>query len=295
MRRIQDASVLTQRKQRIDRSLRLTLILGLISGLWTGLVAQVAAEPGPSTHLAGSTSARARALALDSALLRGWALAETRTDYVRFETRLDAPTSPGPPDARAGEPVLLRIHADFSPDDGGARVTLRAEEVWRAGTARTWSRDLTATYRGHLERALASLQAQWQQFNAANPARQREALDRSRTPRDAEVRPLDPNSLRPRAREHPGSARSRTTSASTQRSSRRIAPLQSPPSTVADSARPVGIWAFDAERLAKQLGCKLTDQGAVLASTDGDVETHRIQCSNRAAIQVRCDRQRCSR
>lgn len=267
----------------------LMLLLSLLSGLSTVLDARLDAAPGPatgpmpapSTRLAGATRARARALALDSALLRGWELAESRADYVRFETRLDAPTSSGPPDAQPREPVLLRIHAHFRDAPEGALVTLGAEEVWRAGTAQDWSSDITTTYRRHLERALASLQAQWRQYASAQPARHQDRLNRRQAhpdaDADAEVRPLDPNTLQLLLGGQTASARDQSWAAT------------------ADLAQPVGVWAFEAEKLAQALGCTLTDRGAVLASTNGDVETHRIECSNRSAIQVRCNRQRCSR
>jgi hypothetical protein len=277
---------------------RIGAIIVLI--LLFGVIGSAIGQPptAPSTLLEGATIPRAKAMALDAALLKGWHLADTGADYARFETPLDAPTSAGPPDARSGEPILLRIHAYFSPVQGGAMASLRAEEVWRAGSPHAWTRDITAAFRGHLERALSSLQAQWSRFLAAQPGTLQRDIKQTASFDQSAIRPLDPNAVQQgrhgQARSTPSPsanvsqpARSRPTSGTPR--------YQLPPSAAVQPPQPVGVWAYDAERLAQRLGCQLTDRGAILTANSGTVETHLVACSNRAAMRVRCDRQRCRR
>lgn len=255
------------------------------------------ADGSPSVRLEGANIPRAKALALDAALLKGWQLAESGRAYAIFETPLDTPASPGPADARASETTLLRIRADFIEADGAVIATLRAEEVWRPFTPRAWTTDITDSYRGNLDRALASLHRQWDAFirsrgRSVSPtppsgsSSTRAGTAGTRAPSTAPaapssaIRPLDPDRLRPMP------APSAPTN--TPR------PIPEQPQTAYPSTdQPVGIWAFDAERLARRRGCDLDDRGAVLVSDKAGVELHRIGCLDRPVMLVRCNRERC--
>jgi len=235
--------------------------------------------------LDGATVERAKAMALDAALIKGWRLADSGRDYAIFETPLDQPASDGPPGANAQETTLLRIEARFNDLDRGVEARLRAEEIWRAGTARAWKADLTDSYRGHLERALQSLRDQWQQFTAtrsgnasgssrlmaAQPTSQERQTSRSRQDGQAQGR-------RPaRWGSDPGDRASATSGSSNE---------------MKVSSR-VGTWAFEAERIARERGCTLTDRGTVLIDDSSDTEIHRVDCADGHRMRVACNRSRC--
>ncbi len=154
------------------------LLLLLWVALSRGAVAQTgaAAAAAPSIFLGGASIPRAKALALDAALLKGWRVAESEWDQVVFETLLDTPASPGPSDVAAGRlapprQTLLRIRADFTAADSGVMTELRAEEIWYLGTPREWRDDVTSEYRANLMNALQSLGAQWAGIAPAVPPR----------------------------------------------------------------------------------------------------------------------------
>lgn len=253
------------------------------------LPTMTAAGSAPTIELTGASVPRAKALALDAALLKGWRLADSGRDHAVFETPLDTPASAGPPDARASEPTLLRIHASFEASDDGARARLRAEEVWRAGTPQAWTSDITDSYRRNLERALASLSEQWRAFIGAARTNGT-GRDGPNGARDrAAPRPLDPAEPRPL---QPSPAPSGT------RARSETAPRESPTASPGDVGNPgvaprFGVWAFEAERLARLHGCGVDERGAVLVSDAGPVESHRVGCDNRAPFKVRCNGHRC--
>lgn len=262
------------------------LALGLVSPAVRGQLAHtVGAEVNlpPRIELPKATVPRVKALALDSALIKGWRLVDSSRDYAIFETPLDEPASAGPADARRSEKTVLRIRADFLETADGVTAQLSAKEIWRAGTERSWSTDITRTYRVHLERALASLNTQWRQFveddagsSPPQPSRQQ--------PKPAAINagnlttPLDPDAISSRARETAPFASS----------------VASPKTSVVirPEAR-VGVWAFEAERLARRQGCNLDEVGAVLVSSKASAELHRVGCINRADMRVRCNPERC--
>ncbi|MBK1706806.1 hypothetical protein CKO40_20250 [Halochromatium glycolicum] len=255
--------------------------------LLLSLIGNLGAQPKtvPVTHLDGATVARAKALALDAALLKGWRLAASGRNFVTLETPLDRPATDGPADARAGEPTLLRIDARFSRVARGAEVELRAEEVWRADTTRAWSADITDRYREHLKRSLQSLSDQWQRFIASRIPHQPEATHEADSETEIPLHRL--NAERPQAAKagapqpHPpdGAAEQKTSSRSAAGS-----PQTEPR---------LGVWAFEAERLALAHGCRLTESGAVLIAEDAGTEVHRVSCVKRREIRVRCDRTKC--
>jgi len=127
------------------------------------LSAVTLAAPGdrPGVLLEGATIARARALALDAALIKGWQVTESGRAHVIFETRLEQPASIGPPGALPPDQTTLRIRADFIATPAGVNTYLYAEEVWWPGSARQWIGDVTQRYRTNLMNALSSLQRQW--------------------------------------------------------------------------------------------------------------------------------------
>ncbi|MBK5939363.1 hypothetical protein [Halochromatium roseum] len=237
----------------------------------------------PSIQLPDATVPRAKALSLDAALIKGWQLVDSGRDYAIFETPLDEPASAGPADARRSEKTLLRIRADFSQSKGGVTAQLSATEIWRAGTERSWSTDITQTYRANLERALASLSAQWLQFTRASERSAPLQTDRrqpqsARTIDSGDPVPLDPNTV-----------------SKHQQDPRPFVPHAAQPQT-ATTLQPairIGTWAFDAEQLARQQGCTLDEIGAILLSDQAAVELHRVGCIDRDAMLVRCNRQRC--
>ncbi|MBK1619542.1 hypothetical protein CKO42_14065 [Lamprobacter modestohalophilus] len=237
----------------------------------------------PSIQLPDATVPRAKALSLDAALIKGWHLVDSGRDYAIFETPLDEPASAGPADAHRPEKTLLRIRADFSQSKGGVTAQLSATEIWRAGTERSWSTDITQTYRAHLERALASLSAQWLQFTRASVRSTPLQTDRRQLQLAEPIDNGGPASLDPDAvskhRQDP----------------RPFVPHAAQPQT-ATALQPairIGIWAFDAEQLARQQGCRLDEIGAILLSDKAAVELHRVGCIDRDAMLVRCNRQRC--
>ncbi len=293
-------------------------------------VSQAQAEP-PSVLLVGANTPRAKALALDAALIKGWSVAQSERDHVVFETLLVEPASTGPPNAPAmGRPAdtLLRIRADFTRTEDGARVTLRAEEVWYRGTPSRWSTDVTARYRANLMNALNSLQGQWAVLGpVATPDDDRsgmrqgaipsliERMQDMLAPRPATVpspRPTRPTRAASGAGSSPRSAASTTPSSGTlpsaaaepggasrtsraNRSGSAFPPLGSGTGNSAEVMEdaPIGLWAYYAERYAQSQGCTLGDVGAVLlAEQDGD-ELHRVACVGAPSLRVRCDREGC--
>jgi hypothetical protein len=226
-----------------------------------------AAEAPPSTRLTGATVPRAKALSLDAALARGWQLRDSGPDYAVFETPLDEPASTGPPDARRSERTHLRIRALFSAKDDGVEVSLRAEEVWRTETPKEWSAEITDRYRDPLQRALQSLNAQWRHFVGSGSGSGSGLGSGS-----------DSDSM--------GAGEGLASATSKQRSTA--------PQTRAERASDqVGLWAFDAERLARAQGCALDNRGAVLVAHTPTSELHQVGCLSRPSLMIRCDRLRC--
>jgi hypothetical protein len=262
-------------------------LLLLASATSAPVTAETAAGAAPSVLLRGATLPRAKALALDAALIRGWRVLVSEPEHVIFEIRLDTPASAGPPGATRPEHTLLRIRADFTATADGVATALRATELWYAGTPQAWSTDVTAAYRSNLNTALTSLLQQW---SAIAP------------PTAEQQRPPAPTRLAP------------TRSAPVERSAPRPSPAQSPPppgtrssaapppalapalrTTPAEQPAddPIGVWAYYAEDFAVAQGCVLGERGAVLVSDDAGTELHRVHCANGSTVMVRCDREGC--
>ncbi|MGB5833919.1 MAG: hypothetical protein WBG92_18295 [Thiohalocapsa sp.] len=235
----------------------------------------VRAAPGdrPSVFLQGASVPRAKALALDAALIKGWQVTSSEPNFVIFETKLEVPASVGPAGAIPPDRTLLRIRADFVETPAGVNTYLFAEEIWYAGTTKEWISDVTPQYRRNLANALSSLQSQWTQFSRNHPAKSRSATEALETqpkirvaPTESRMQPRVPAPLRPP-------------------SSEAIAP------TVVDVA--VGTWAYHAEQFAVERGCSLNEIGAELISGDSASELHRVHCASGSSVLVRCDREAC--
>jgi hypothetical protein len=244
------------------------------------LTAAVLGAPGdrPGIFLEGADIPRARALALDAALVKGWQVTESGRAHVVFETALEQPASSGPPGALPPERTTLRIRADFIATPAGVNTYLYAEEVWWPDTEREWIGDVTQRYRGNLMNALSSLERQW--------------ADYARHQRDAGRLP---GALLP-AQIADETARVRVEPAAPD-----LPPAQASPEAAAPAAPAqgpvdidVGTWAYYAEALAMERGCTLGDLGAELLSADGAGELHRVHCDDGSTLQIRCDRNGCT-
>lgn len=245
----------------------------------------------PSVLLVGANVPRAKALALDAALIKGWRVAVSERELVVFETRLETPASPGPPGVVLGNvappaQTLLRIQADFTATEGGVRTALRATEVWYAGTRQQWSTDVTSPYRDNLSNALRSLREQWAAIAPGAAARAAAAPG-------AGDRPAAPHAFATPAR---AGASGRPTgdiaapAHAGQRASEPPRPDQ-PPSSLEHF--PVGVWAYHAEEFAVSRGCELGERGAELLREEDGAELHRIGCRDGTTMLIRCDPERC--
>ncbi|NBC47678.1 MAG: hypothetical protein GVY22_06770 [Gammaproteobacteria bacterium] len=235
----------------------LVLLLIALASPLTG----ASASSEPSVFIPDSSAARVKALALDTALLKGWTLVESSPNLILFETRLEQPASAGPPGAALPQSTLMRIRTRLEQTPTGTRVSAGAEEHWWPGTAQAWSTDITQRYRDNLQRALRSLQQRWEQFTsvAATSSNHGAPVQPGSSPRPPSTQPL---------------------------------PIEPSLEPNLDTA-PVGLWAYDAERYAQARGCKLHDRGAVLAQARQRDELHRVYCVNRQPVMVSCDNVGC--
>lgn len=229
----------------------------------------------PAIFLQGATVARARALALDSALLKGWALAHSAPDHIVFETWLEEPAGIGPPNALPPAQTLLRIRADFVQTPAGVNAYLYAEEVWYAGSSKEWVSDVTGRYRSNLSSALSSLQQQWTATAKTRPGG------------------TSPSDLNTSAREQSAAPKVRVDPAPPLQASGSARRAPAPPAEPEAIDYVVGIWAYHAEQYAIAQGCELGDLGATMVSGDAASELHRVHCNNGTSLMVRCDRERC--
>jgi hypothetical protein len=258
-------------------SLAMALSLSLVTlSASTGAWGQPLEAPG--VFLPQANIPRAKALALDAALIKGWRVAVSGQDHSVFETLIrespeaahgvgDEPEVPEVPEVPnvPEVPVLLRIRADFLPEAGGVRVVLTATEIRFPGTRAESSADVTHAYAANLGNALASLRAQWEDFALGG-------------------RRVEAASPAPRATLGAGMA-----------AGRQAAPTAPKPMP---EAVPIGQWAFAAEAFARQQGCQLGERGAALLggraqSRETGHEVHRVSCENRSALMVRCDTEGC--
>lgn len=222
----------------------------------------------PSVFLPNASAARVKALALDTALIKGWTLVESSPQAVLFETRLDQPASEGPPGVTPPRTTQLLIRTQFDQTETGTLVSASAEEHWWPGTERAWSDVVTRRYSDNLQRALRSLQQRWERFaDAAKPS----TIPAPMSPAQPGPEPLstDARVVAPMPRAEP-------------------VPIE--PSS---DAAPVGLWAYYAERYARSLQCELDDRGAILIQTRQSDEIHRVFCVNRSPVMARCDRLGC--
>ncbi|MEY6432476.1 hypothetical protein ABC977_08675 [Thioalkalicoccus limnaeus] len=58
--------------------------------------------------------------------------------------------------------------------------------------------------------------------------------------------------------------------------------------------RPIGTWAYYAERFAQDQGCHLAEGGAELLSAGVETELHRVQCQGRGALLIHCQFGECT-
>jgi len=262
-------------RRRSPRALLIGLMLaGCVAG--TCLAASVPGER-PGIFLQGATVARARALALDAALVKGWRVVESGRDHVLFETMLEQPASMGPPNAIVPDQTTLRIRADFVATPAGVNAYLYAEEIWYAHTSKQWVNDVTPQYRSNLSHALESLQRQWSAIapngRAADdtPGPAGEPATAPAAAAKVRVKPLSPAAGPPAS-----------------------APVPAYPQTQPEQADvEVGVWAYHAEQYARAQGCTLDDVGAELISGDSASELHRVHCQGGDSVLVRCDRESC--
>ena len=263
---------------RLGLPLLLTLLIMLAGSL------PVRAAPGdrPGVFLEGATVPRAKALALDAALVKGWRVVESQPDHVVFETWLEVPASRGPPNAVPPARTLLRVRADFVQTPAGVNTYLYAEEVWYAGSPKEWVANVTPEYRANLTNALASLQTQWGRIAKSRPSVI--AKPPATNPAPAPTVRVEP---------FPGQTPIPTSSAS-----RTLDPMPPPAPRPQPRFEPapdykVGVWAYYAEQFAMARGCVLDNVGAVLVSGDTGSELHRVQCQDGNSLLVRCDREHC--
>lgn len=130
------------------RSAPLTFLLLLLAGIFP-------AQADPNVLLFGATLSSARALAMESALQRGWTLVADDSAAITFEQVLEE-------DAWGETPTrVIRVHTRFAEESGGVRVVLSADELESPGTGEQWIYDVTDRYAENLGNALSSLRAKW--------------------------------------------------------------------------------------------------------------------------------------
>ena len=265
------------------------LLASALLSTWIIDTASVSAaqQDRPGIFLQGASVPRAKGLALDAALIRGWKVALSEPSFVVFETKLDQPASIGPPNALVPDQTLLRIRADFVQTPAGVNAYLYAEEVWYAGSPKEWIDNVTPQYRENLNNALSSLQSQWSEIakttTRANPGSSRPSNRSDNQPGAASakvrVAPMLP-------------ARATATD--------RDPPKQPTPSLPARPKTPVmvdievGTWAYYAEQFAISRGCELSEIGAELISGNSADELHLVHCQDGSSLRVRCDREGCA-
>ena len=242
----------------IGRPLAAALLLAGCAGAW-------AAGEWPGIFLEAATVPRVKALALDSALAKGWHVAASGADFAVFETLLEEPASRGPPDAVPPDFTLLRIRTEFVKTPAGVNAYLSAEEPGYAGTPREWRADVTSEYRGNLGKALEHLQAHWNEIRRSGP---RETIA---GPDEAQVRVLPPESDQPV-----------------------LEPRSDPTADTTPADIDVGTWAYYAEQFALEHGCDIADTGAELIAADALGERHRVRCKNGPPLVVHCDGGACA-
>lgn len=218
------------------------LIWGLVLAVQ---VATAQASDRPSALLEEASLDQARRFAINAALDRGWTLHSSNDRSVVFEQTL-APIS-GETEYDSEPATLLRIMADFLPNDGSTVVQLQAEEIRNPGEPGQTLMDATQFYRDNLMNALWSLRTKWET-------------------RDY-VPPPDPGPLPPR---QGGIQNSRDGQDLT-----------------------VGVWAYYAEQFARDRDCMLSERGAILESSSGETERHRVYCEGGHAISVTCNSTSC--
>ncbi|MEA3640706.1 MAG: hypothetical protein VBE63_12285 [Lamprobacter sp.] len=262
------------------------LALALALALWAPITA-VGASPEPRIFIAYASAARVKALALDTALLQGWTLVTSDPRSILFETQLDQPASDGPPGATPPPTTLLRIRTQLEQTATGTFVSASAKEHWWPNSERAWSDDVTQRYRDNLQRALRSLQQRWDQFMASSSS--------GTSPGTS------PGSRSGSGQSDPGQPAANTTAPPiSDRHARAQVLTPAPPAyeapVIAEPSlekAPVGLWAYDAERTAASNGCDLHDRGATLVNNSSNQELHRVFCTNRNPVMVRCDQQGC--
>jgi hypothetical protein len=126
---------------------------GLAVLLSLPLLVLAASDP-PSILLVKANIPRAKALAVEAALQKGWRLQEQGAGYGIFESDL-------PPDATDPGRSRLHIHAEFTKTLPGVRVSLTATQLFNPGRANQRAEAVTDLYRLNLDNALASLRHQW--------------------------------------------------------------------------------------------------------------------------------------
>jgi hypothetical protein len=270
------------------------ILLFALAGAFPVLAAAAAesmADGAPRVLLSGANIPRAKALALDAALIKGWRVAESEPTHVVFEIDLDTPATAGPPGATPPERTLLRIRADFDRVEGGVAASLRAAEHWYAGTPQAWHTDVTDAYRTNLMNALQSLHDQWTAIAPAAAA----VGARSHPERRSRPQPSGPTTA-PGFRQEPKQA-------AVGRTPSRAGPAVSAPRPVLPESGiaakppehdPVGVWAYHAEEYAAARGCVLGDRGAILVDDRDGSELHRVHCDGGGSVLVRCDRTACT-
>ncbi|NEX18309.1 MAG: hypothetical protein C1943_17320 [Halochromatium sp.] len=250
------------------------------------VLGQARAGNDPSIFLPNASAPRVKALALDTALLKGWTLVDSSTNAILFETSLDQPASDGPPGVTPPQTTQLLIRTALEQTETGTRVSASAEEHWWRGTERAWSADVTRRYGDNLQRALRSLQQRWERFIATA------APSTLPTPAQPHPAPLSLGGDRSAIKPLPtaGSATPKPLPSGRPALAPALEPAAIEPSP--DTA-PIGLWAYYAERYAGSLGCELHDRGAVLVQARQSDEIHRVYCTNRAPVMVRCDNLGC--
>lgn len=289
-----DGNALTYRQARLALVLvprRLLLAAACITGL-SAIAPPVPAAPGddrPGIFLERASVPRAKGLALDAALIKGWHVVETERTHVIFETILEEPASMGPPSAVAPDHTLLRIRADFVETPAGVNAYLYAEEIWYAGSSKEWSTDVTPKYRANLTNALSSLQSQWEQTVRSRPAKDASGQTSGTATRaDGAASAPAIATMQPKVRVAPIGTFSAAPAAPAPPPQRLPQPTRPP---VVDIQ--VGTWAYHAEKLAIARGCTLNEIGAELISGDSASELHRVHCQDGTSVLVRCDREIC--
>lgn len=281
----------------------------------------------PQTFLAGAEVEQAKAVAMGSAVSKGWKITKSTDNRLVVQRRLNAAAAETVVEGASltQAPSLVEVQTDFFERDQGVDVVLKASVISNMGTEEEKRQDFTESYRDDLLRSLTSLRMAWEESRwrvaSATPplpspgptpgesdAENRSSLEEGEPVAESGWATQPASGVGTAWQDNPSPAPAPAGPVETASTEPTPSPVSTSASTqpaaytppdpaenmlVLNEPSDTGVWAYYAEHYARVRGCQLAGGGALLLEKKPEYEMHRVYCEGGQTYLVKCNAGSC--